>query len=77
MLALKLLSITFLESTSDTQTLLLLDDITSELDEAHVQKLFAHFGNRPYVLTGHTIPESLQRGDGVVNMYLNEDSTFV
>jgi DNA replication and repair protein RecF len=77
LLALKLLSIEFLETASETKSLLLLDDITSELDEAHVQTLFGHFGDRPYILTGHTIPESLRQRGGTVNMYLDENGRFV
>lgn len=57
--------VAYLEEQSRAKTILLLDDIASELDAKHFGELISQIGNRPFFLTGHRIPEVFFEGRSV------------
>lgn len=54
---LKMLGIEYIEACSKSRIVLLLDDIASELDAEHFSAIVDGFGERPFFLSGHRIPE--------------------
>lgn len=71
LLALKILSIEYIEKLTGAKSVLLLDDMASELDSAHCVRFLQAFGDRPFILTGHMIPEEVLSFPGIKRMHLD------
>ncbi len=59
LIGLKFILIEFIERSSKKETILLLDDLFSELDAEHITSLLLHAGNRQLFITTQNIPSFL------------------
>ncbi len=68
--ALKFLSMQYIEEHTKQNSIVLLDDMASELDQAHCIRFIESLWDRPFILTGHMIPESVLRKEWIEHIYL-------
>lgn len=59
LIGLKFILVDFIEKTSGKNTLLLLDDLFSELDASHIESIIENSGNRQLFITTQNMPEFL------------------
>jgi len=59
LIGLKFILIEFIENTSKKETILLLDDLFSELDFEHIESIVVHAGNRQLFITTQNMPNFL------------------
>lgn len=59
LIGLKFILIEFIEQSSKKETILLLDDLFSELDHEHIQSVLTHAGSRQLFITTQNIPNFL------------------
>lgn len=75
---LKMLGIEYIEENSGSRIVLLLDDIASELDAEHFSSIVDDFGERPFFLSGHRIPERFFRETvKVIDLSIRKDAGTV
>lgn len=70
-LALKLCELEFIENRRETRPLLLLDDVFSELDSAHRQRVLEMLGEYPTILTAtdeHIVPDEYRTNFQVIKL---------
>lgn len=63
LIGLKFILIEFIEQSSKKDTILLLDDLFSELDSEHIQSILNQAGNRQLFITTQNIPTFLSHSD--------------
>ncbi|MDD5377289.1 MAG: DNA replication and repair protein RecF [Candidatus Gracilibacteria bacterium] len=59
LIGLKFILIEFIEKSSKKETILLLDDLFSELDSEHIESLLKHAGSRQLFITAQNVPDFL------------------
>lgn len=71
LLFLKIMAIEYVEQHAGCRTVLLLDDIASELDANHFEYITHTFGDRTFFLSGHRLPEHFFAQEGIVTVQLS------